>query len=99
MKRLIFRICALLPTILFFATASLFSQPEPVVEDIVFEGLKTIKEETVRKRLQVYHEQTKPLVDFYNRLKAEGNAVEVVKIDGLGSVNEIREKVLDALDK
>jgi adenylate kinase len=71
------------------------------VDDVTGEALiqrEDDKEETVRKRLQVYHEQTKPLVDFYNRLKAEGNAVEVVKIDGLGSVNEIREKVLDALN-
>jgi adenylate kinase len=70
------------------------------VDDVTGEALiqrEDDKEETVRKRLQVYHEQTKPLVDFYKRLKAEGNAVEVVKIDGLGSVNEIREKVLDAL--
>jgi adenylate kinase len=55
------------------------------------------KEETVRKRLQVYHEQTKPLVDFYNNLQAEGNAVKVVKVAGSGSVEAIRDKVFEAL--
>lgn len=55
------------------------------------------KEETVRKRLQVYHEQTKPLVNFYTNLQAQGNPVKVVSINGSGSVDAIREKVMDAL--
>lgn len=55
------------------------------------------KEETVRKRLQVYHEQTKPLVNFYRNLQAEGNEVKVLRIAGIGSVEEIRDKVLGAL--
>lgn len=55
------------------------------------------KEETVRKRLQVYHEQTKPLVDFYSALQSAGAGVKVVRIDGLGSVDTIRERVRNAL--
>ena len=72
------------------------------VDDVTGEALiqrEDDKEETVRKRLQVYHEQTKPLVDFYRRLKDEGNTVKVAKIEGLGSVNEIREKVFNALNQ
>lgn len=51
-------------------------------------------EETVRKRLQVYHDQTKPLVDFYSKMK--GKQV-YRRVAGVGSVNEISDKVLDAL--
>ena len=57
------------------------------------------KEETVRKRLQVYHEQTKPLVDFYSRLQSQGNAVKVIHIAGSGSVEAIRDKVLKAVSE
>ncbi len=52
------------------------------------------QEETVRKRLSVYHEQTAPLVDFY---QAMGGETRYSKIEGVGSVDEIRGKVLDAL--
>jgi len=55
------------------------------------------REDTVRKRLQVYHEQTKPLVDFYRKLQAEGNPVKVIGIDGSGSVDAIRDKILTVL--
>ena len=55
------------------------------------------QEATVRKRLQVYHEQTRPLVDFYTALHAQGNPVKVVKIAGSGSVESIRGKVAEAL--
>ncbi len=54
------------------------------------------KEQTVRKRLQVYHQQTAPLVDFYKHLKA-ANAPKYSEIAGVGSVEAIREKVLAAL--
>src|SRR5689334_22302847 len=51
------------------------------------------REETVRKRLEVYQAQTRPLVDFYsNWAKADPkNAPKVRKIDGLGTVDEITE--------
>jgi adenylate kinase len=54
------------------------------------------KEETVRKRLSVYHDQTKPLVDYY-RGKAQKGEVKFTTIPGIGSVNEIRDQVLSAL--
>ena len=53
-------------------------------------------EETVRTRLNVYHEQTKPLVDFYQQLAAAGGAVYHC-VEGVGSVQDIREKVIAAL--
>lgn len=56
-------------------------------------------EETVVKRLNVYHEQTKPLVDYYTAWSAsgDGKAPKVVHVPGVGSVESIREKVIAAL--
>ena len=55
------------------------------------------KEETVRKRLAVYHEQTKPLVGFYNELAAKDDSVQYHAVAGVGSVDEITKSVLAAL--
>jgi adenylate kinase len=53
-------------------------------------------EETVRKRLQLYHEQTKPLVEFY---RERGGDNVSRKVAGVGSVAEISAKVLAALQQ
>jgi len=57
------------------------------------------KEETVRKRLEVYHSQTKPLLDYYTKWSATGDAAapRVAAISGLGSVDEITARAFDAL--
>ena len=57
------------------------------------------KEETVKKRLQVYSEQTRPLVDYYsNWAKAEpGHAPKYRAISGTGTVEEITGRALTAL--
>ncbi len=55
------------------------------------------KEETVRERLRVYHEQTEPLIDFYTR-EAEQGAVKYVKVNGVGSVEEIRDAIFAGLE-
>jgi len=54
------------------------------------------REETVRKRLEVYQAQTRPLVDFYSRWSGAG-APKYRKISGLGSVKDIQSKVIAAL--
>ena len=56
-------------------------------------------EETVRKRLEVYHNQTKQLVDYYSRWAAKGNAraPQYRRISGTGTVDEIRDRLLAAL--
>ena len=56
-------------------------------------------EETVKKRLEVYHSQTKPLVDYYANWAASGKAgaPSHVKIPGVGSVENIRDQVFAAL--
>lgn len=46
------------------------------------------KEETVRKRLAIYHDQTKPLIGFYSE-KAEQGACKFLKVDGTQSVESV----------
>lgn len=57
------------------------------------------REETVRKRLEVYRRQTRPLVDYYTRWAASGDAraPRYHRISGLGSVEEIRARAFAAL--
>jgi adenylate kinase len=57
------------------------------------------KEQTVRKRLSVYHEQTEPLVDYYSKWAAsvEKAAPQYIRVDGIGSVEEIRDRIFKAL--
>ena len=57
------------------------------------------KEETVRKRLEIYHEQTEPLVAFYSDWAKEGGAgaPKYARVEGVGSVEEIRDRCFAAL--
>ena len=57
------------------------------------------KEETVRKRLQIYKDQTRPLVEYYARWAASGDAQapRCERISGTGSVDEISERAALAL--
>ncbi|PTQ89348.1 adenylate kinase [Agitococcus lubricus] len=57
------------------------------------------KEDTIKKRLQVYHEQTEQLVGFYQQLAASGDqtAPKYAKIEGVGSVEAISAKVTSVL--
>ena len=56
------------------------------------------REETVRKRLEVYHAQTKPLVDYYARwAKEDTRAPRCKRVSGQGSVNDIRDRAMGAL--
>ncbi len=57
------------------------------------------QEETVRHRLSVYHEQTAPLVDYYKSWEAQDAAAapKHSHIAGVGSVDDIRDKVFAAL--
>jgi len=57
------------------------------------------REETVKKRLEVYRAQTRPLVDYYGRWAASGDAAapKYRKISGVGAVDEVRKRALAAL--
>lgn len=58
------------------------------------------KEETVRKRLEVYHDQTEPLIDYYKKWESSGEsgAPKYIGIAGVGKVDEIRDSIFAALD-
>ena len=56
------------------------------------------QEETVKKRLKIYHESTFPLVEYYESMSSEGKT-KYVKIDGVGQINEIQGKITENLAK
>ena len=55
------------------------------------------QEDTIRTRLDVYHEQTEPLVKFYQSIEAQGQLVKVIKVNGIASVDSIKEQILASL--
>jgi adenylate kinase len=59
------------------------------------------QEATVRERLNVYHDQTEPLIAYYSKWAASGeaNAPKYVKINGIGKVDAIRDAIFAGLDK
>lgn len=72
------------------------------VDDVTGEALiqrEDDKEETVRHRLSVYHEQTEPLVEFYKQQIAKGDAdaPTYTQIKGVGGVQDIKAKVFAVL--
>lgn len=58
-------------------------------------------EETVKKRLSIYHEQTEPLITYYHNYSTgeESSSPSYVKIEGVGSVEDIRSAIFAALGK
>jgi adenylate kinase len=79
------------------AVISLLADVDEVVARLLkraqIEGRSDDNEDTIRVRLQVYAEQTAPLLEIY---RARGILVEV---DGLGPIDEVSERVFEALDK
>jgi adenylate kinase len=57
------------------------------------------KEETVRKRLVIYHQQTEPLVEYYRKWQSSGqaSAPRYHRIDGMGGVEQVRDRIFAAL--
>lgn len=55
------------------------------------------QESTVRKRLAVYHEQTQPLVSFYQNMEKQGRGLKFVSIDGQDDVQNIRQRLSEVL--
>lgn len=56
-------------------------------------------EETVRKRLKVYHDQTEPLIGYYRNLTLDGSedAPRYCRITGTGEVEQIRQEIIATL--
>lgn len=79
-----------------------FNPPQRAgIDDVSGEALRQReddKEDTVRKRLQVYHEQTAPLVCFYRDQRGEG-APSYLRVDGTGDVQEITAHLLQGLEQ
>ena len=59
------------------------------------------RESTVRHRLVVYREQTAPIVEFYRAWEREEppTAPRVSRVDGLGSLEEVRDRIFEALER
>jgi adenylate kinase len=59
------------------------------------------REDVVLHRLQVYHSQTRAVVDYYRALADSGapDAPAYLRVDGVGSVEEVRQRVFDALSR
>ncbi len=57
------------------------------------------QEDTVRKRLDVYHAQTEPLVQYYGDLQARGvpGAPRLVRVSGVGAVDAVKQRIFAAL--
>jgi len=57
------------------------------------------REETVKKRLEIYQSQTRPLIEFYARWEASGDerAPKLRRISGLGGVDDVRKRAIAAL--
>ncbi len=56
------------------------------------------REETIRKRLNVYQQQTEPLVQYYSELK--GNNIPVyIKVDGQGSVEDVCDRIFTEIER
>lgn len=56
-------------------------------------------EETIRKRLATYHEQTQPLVEYYSQWaeSSDANGPKYVRVDGRGDVEAIRDQIFEGL--
>ena len=72
---------------------------EEIVRRLSSRGRDDDKEDTVRKRLEVYRAQTRPLVDYYGNWAAtkDKRAPQYRRISGLGSIDEIKSKAFAAL--
>ena len=59
------------------------------------------REATVRHRLNVYSEQTAPIIEYYRRWEVDDrhSAPSVSRVDGLGSLSDVRDRVFAALDR
>jgi adenylate kinase len=57
------------------------------------------KEQTIWQRIAIYHEQTKPLIAYYSQWQQSGDSLapRYVKVNGSGSVKQVRERIFAAL--
>lgn len=75
----------------------------PDIDDATGEPLVQREDDqpsTVRNRLAVYHEQTRPLVDYYSRWAESGDpaAPRYIAVDGVGDVDEVQQRIRECID-
>jgi adenylate kinase len=73
---------------------------QPGIDDVTGEPLiqrEDDKEQTIRKRLAIYHEQTEPLVNYYQQLSAKYGKPMCSRVEGVGSMSEIKNKIFSVL--
>ena len=81
-----------------------FNPPEVEgIDDVTGEPLvlrDDDREDTVRRRLEVYHEQTEPIIDYYRQWGEDDprSAPRVSRVDGLGPLEDVRERMFAVLD-
>ena len=56
------------------------------------------REDTVRNRLSVYHQQTKPLIEFYKERASRLGGPTCCQVDGLGSLEDVKRQIEGVLD-
>jgi adenylate kinase len=58
------------------------------------------REETVRKRLDVYHAQTEPLIKYYSEWEKSGDAAapKYLRVDGIGYLEQVRDRIFAGLE-
>jgi adenylate kinase len=56
-------------------------------------------EETVKKRLTIYHEQTYPLVEFYKNLSTNNKSCSYIEINGIGGIDDIQSQITANIEK
>ena len=74
-------------------TADLDELVSRLLQRAQVEGRADDTEEVIRRRQEVYEEQTAPLIAVY------ASAALLVEVDGMGEVDEVTERILDELEK
>jgi adenylate kinase len=68
----------------------LLTAPDEVLLDrMLARGRADDTVEAIGRRLDIYHRETKPLIDYYDG--------RVVQVDGVGEIDEVHDRVLDAV--
>jgi adenylate kinase len=57
------------------------------------------KEEVVKDRLKVYHDQTEPLIDYYKAQSEKNPSIKYIKVDGTKDIKEVEENIVSQLEK
>ncbi|MEN4053020.1 MULTISPECIES: adenylate kinase [Sulfurimonas] len=57
------------------------------------------KEEVVKDRLKVYHEQTEPLIDYYKAQAAKNPNIKYIRVDGTADIKDVEEAIVSGLEK